>query len=57
MEREKTIRFTSLQLRLATENYSNFLGTGGFDAAYKGSFSNGALVAVKALIASSYKMV
>ncbi|KAJ1418294.1 Protein kinase-like domain superfamily [Sesbania bispinosa] len=35
MEREKPIRFTDQQLRIATDNYSYKLGSGGFGAVYK----------------------
>ncbi|OMO99796.1 Concanavalin A-like lectin/glucanase, subgroup [Corchorus capsularis] len=36
MEREKPIRFTSQQLRIATDNFTNLLVSGGFGAVYKG---------------------
>ncbi|KAL2340270.1 hypothetical protein Fmac_008210 [Flemingia macrophylla] len=57
MEKEKPIRFTDQQLRIATDNYSYLLGSGGFGAVYKGSFSNGTIVAVKVLRGSSYKRI
>ncbi|KAL6332019.1 hypothetical protein AAG906_020376 [Vitis piasezkii] len=54
-EREKSIRFTSQQLRIATDNLSILLGSGGFRAVYKGVFPNGTIVAVKILSGTSDK--
>ncbi|KAJ0031412.1 hypothetical protein Pint_14098 [Pistacia integerrima] len=57
IEREKPIRFTSQQLRFATDNFTHFLGSGGFGAVFKGIFSNGTVAAVKVLHANSYKSI
>uniref|UniRef100_A0A5B7BDM1 Putative Kinase n=1 Tax=Davidia involucrata TaxID=16924 RepID=A0A5B7BDM1_DAVIN len=56
-EIEKPIRFSSQQLRIATDNFSHLLGAGGFGAVYKGTFSSGLVVAVKVLNGSSDKRI
>ena len=57
MEREKPIRFTSFQLRMATDNYNHLLGAGGFGRVYKGSFNNEMFMAVKVLKGSSNEKI
>ncbi|KAH1064688.1 hypothetical protein J1N35_029675 [Gossypium stocksii] len=57
IEKEKPIRFTSLQLRIATDNFSTLLGSGGFGAVYKGVLNNETMVAVKVLHGTSDKRI
>ncbi|KAJ9548597.1 hypothetical protein OSB04_021140, partial [Centaurea solstitialis] len=47
MERERPIRFTQEQLRIATENFIILLGSE-FGTVYKGIFSNDTAIAIKA---------
>ncbi|RDX66237.1 G-type lectin S-receptor-like serine/threonine-protein kinase, partial [Mucuna pruriens] len=57
MGKEKPISFTEQHLRIATDNYSYLLGSGGFGAVYKGIFSDGTIVAVKVLHGGSNKKI
>ncbi|KAK9097386.1 hypothetical protein Sjap_022883 [Stephania japonica] len=57
MEREKPMRFSSHQLRIATNNFSNLLGSGGFGAVYIGVFNDGTRLAMKVLNGSSDKRI
>ncbi|XP_076959013.1 G-type lectin S-receptor-like serine/threonine-protein kinase At1g34300 [Bidens hawaiensis] len=57
IEREKPIRFTSQQLRIATDNFSIRLGSGGFGIVYKGIISNNKPVAVKVLNGTSDEQI
>lgn len=57
IEKEKVIRFTEQHLRIATDNYSYLMGSGGFGKVYKGIFSDGTIVAVKVLHALSEERI
>lgn len=57
MEREKPIKFTSQQLRIAIDNFTDLLGSGGFGSVYKGIFSNRSVMAMKVLHGNSDKRI
>ncbi|CAJ1975900.1 unnamed protein product [Sphenostylis stenocarpa] len=57
MEKEKPMRFTEQHLKIATDNYSYLLGSGGFGKVCKGIFSDGTIVAVKILHALSHERI
>ncbi|CAL5328557.1 unnamed protein product [Camellia sinensis] len=57
MDREKPNKFTSQQLRIATNNFNTLLGSSGFGSVYKGIFSNETMVAVKVLNGTSDKRI
>ncbi|KAF5804792.1 putative protein kinase RLK-Pelle-RLCK-Os family [Helianthus annuus] len=57
MEREKPIRFTSQQVRIATGSFCSILGSGGFGIVYKGIMSINKYVAVKVLNGTSNKRI
>ncbi|WJZ86115.1 hypothetical protein VitviT2T_005606 [Vitis vinifera] len=57
IEKEKPTRFSFQQLKQATNNFSNLLGSGGFGAVYKGLFADGTAVAVKVLSGSSDRRI
>ncbi|XP_076919493.1 G-type lectin S-receptor-like serine/threonine-protein kinase At1g34300 [Bidens hawaiensis] len=57
IEREKPIKFTSQQLKIATDNFSVSLGSGGFGIVYKGIINNNTPVAVKVLNGTSNKRI
>jgi predicted Ser/Thr protein kinase len=46
---EAAIRFRYKELAVATENFSNELGKGGFGSVYKGVLANGQAVGMKKL--------
>ncbi|XP_076949805.1 cysteine-rich receptor-like protein kinase 44 [Bidens hawaiensis] len=47
--RERPIRFSHQDIHELTNNLSSFLGAGGYGDVYKGTFPNGATIAVKVL--------
>ncbi|KAM7473555.1 hypothetical protein LguiB_020798 [Lonicera macranthoides] len=56
-EIEKPIRFSSKQLKIATNSFSDLLGAGATGSVYKGTLPSGLIVAVKVLNGSSKKKV
>ena len=43
MEKEKPMRYTGEQLRIATDNYTTVLGSGCFGEVYKGNLRDGTI--------------
>ncbi|PKI46383.1 hypothetical protein CRG98_033221 [Punica granatum] len=54
---QQPVRFSSQQLRIATNNFSHKLGEGSFGTVYQGQFACGLSVAVKVLKGSSEKKI
>ncbi|PWA28768.1 protein kinase-like domain, Concanavalin A-like lectin/glucanase domain protein [Artemisia annua] len=57
MENEKPIRFTAQHLRIATNNFSIGLGSGGYGTVYKGISRSNVPIAVKVLKGASDKII